>query len=184
MGKLLKALFFTSLLILCINNCFAQEKYSVSGPVFEDMGGTYDLPYFDFVPDSSQVLKAIFDIERLQEDPNEVNPIITSLHRYINMHVRKGIPLKNIHLAFVLHGVSSKDALTNEAYKSKYGVENPNIKYIQALNEIGVHLYICGQSATWIGYKEEDIMPEVKIALSAMTVLTVYQMNGYAMIRF
>jgi intracellular sulfur oxidation DsrE/DsrF family protein len=164
------------------NRCLAQENSS--GPVFNSLGSVYEVPEADFVPDSTQVLKAIFDIERLQDDPGEVNPLINSLARYINMHVQRGIPLKNIHLSFVLHGVSGKDALSNEAYKKRYGVNNPNSAHIKALAEKGVHMFICGQSATYAGYKKSELIPEVKMALSAMTVLTVYQANGYSLIRF
>ena len=168
--------------VFSFKRCVAQE--SSPGPVFKSLGAVYDVPEADFVPDSTRVLMAIFDIERLQEDPTEVNPLINSLARYINMHVRKGIPLQNIHLAFVVHGVSGKDALTNEAYRARYGVDNPNTAHIKALAEKGVHMFICGQSATWTGYKKSEIMPEVKMALSAMTVLTVYQANAYSLIRF
>lgn len=162
--------------------CVAQENNP--GPVFKSLGAVYDVPEADFVPNSTQVLKAIFDIERLQEDPTEVNPLINSLARYINMHVQRGIPLESIHLSFVLHGVSGKDALSNKAYKKRYGVNNPNSSHIKALAAKGVHMFICGQSATYAGYKKSELMPEVKMALSAMTVLTVYQANGYSLIRF
>lgn len=170
------------LVVSPFKRCLAQENSS--GPIFKSMGAVYDVPEADFVPDSTQVLKAIFDIERLQDDPTEVNPLINSLARYINMHVQKGIPLKNIHLSFVLHGVSGKDALSDEAYKKRYGVNNPNSAHIKALADKGVHMFICGQSATYAGYKKSELMPEIKMALSAMTVLTVYQANGYSLIRF
>lgn len=169
---------------LVTNWGYSQNKTSTTGPVFKSMGPVYDLPYADFVPDSTQLLKAIFDIERLQEDPGKLNPLISSLHRYYNMHVKNGIPEKNIYLAFVLHGASSKDALTNEAYRQRYGVNNPNYLHIKALAIKGVKMYVCGQSATYAGFKKRELLPEVKMALSAMSVLTVFQMNGYAMIRF
>ena len=35
-----------------------------------------------------------------------------------------------------------------------------------------------------LGYEKKDLVPEVKVALSAMTVLTVYQMKNYAVIKF
>ena len=170
------------LVVFPFNRCLAQQNST--GPVFESIGAVYDVPEADFVPDSTQVLKAIFDIERWQDDPTEVNPLINSLARYINMHVQKGIPLKNIHLSFVLHGVSGKDALSDEAYKKRYGVNNPNSAHIKALAEKEVHMFICGQSATYAGYKKSELMPEIKMALSAMTVLTIYQANGYSLIRF
>ncbi len=163
----------------------AQElPRSVEGPVFEHMGSVYDLEDVDFKPDSNQVLYAIFDIERLQEDPEQINPLITSLHRYYNMHVRNGVMERNIHLAFVVHGSSSKDVLTHAAYRKRYGVENPNLKFISALEKKGVDMFICGQSASYAGIHRDEIVPQVQFALSAMTVLTMYQMNGYALIRF
>ena len=183
MRQVLLPLILLALLpVFSTNPCVAQENGP--GPVFNSLGSVYEVPEADFVPDSTQVLKAIFDIERLQEDPTEVNPLINSLARYINMHVQRGIPLENIHLAFVVHGVSGKDVLTNEAYNKRYGVDNPNTAHIKALAEKGVHMFICGQSATWTGYEKSEIMPEVKMALSAMTVLTVYQANDYSLIRF
>ena len=179
---ILPFILLVSLTVFSIKPCVAQD--TSPGPVFKTLGAVYEIPDADFVPDSTQVLRAIFDIERLQEDPTEVNPLINSLTRYINMHVQRGIPLKNIHLAFVVHGVSGKDVLTDEAYKKRYGVDNPNTAHIKALAEKGVHMFICGQSATYAGYTKSELMPEVKMALSAMTVLTVYQANAYSLIRF
>ena len=181
--KIFFALVFGSFL------CYAftartQNSESYPGPVFSDMGPVFDVDDADYVPDKTQVMKAIFDIERLQEDPAIPNPLITSLHRYYNMHVRKGIPEENIHLAFVVHGSSSKDILTNEAYKKRHGVNNPNLPYIEALSKKGVDMFICGQSANYEKIRKEEILSEVKLALSAMTVLTTYQMEGYGMIRF
>uniref|UniRef100_UPI0032172E02 DsrE family protein n=1 Tax=uncultured Draconibacterium sp. TaxID=1573823 RepID=UPI0032172E02 len=183
MRKELLSLSVVFFLIVGVNNSILAQDAS-PGPVFKSMGYVYDVPDADFIPDTNQVLKAVFDIERWQDDSSELNPLINSLHRYINMHVRKGFPLKNIHLAFVLHGVSGKDALTNEAYKKRYGVDNPNTEHIKALAEKGVHMYICGQSANYYEYEKSELMPEIKLALSAMTVLTVYQAEGYSLIRF
>jgi len=171
--------------VIITSSSFAQDTdKAYPGPVFYDMGPVYDVNDADFVPDKNQILKAIFDIERLQEDPSVPNPLITSLNRYFNMHVRKGIPEKNIHLAFVVHGSSSKDILSHEAYHKRYGVDNPNLSFIKALNEKGVDMFICGQSANYAGISKNEITSEVKLALSAMSVLTTFQMDGYSMIRF
>ncbi len=49
-----------------------------------------------------------------------------------------------------------------------------------------IHRYFCFFSPHSFSYEaqKEEIIPEVHIALSAMTVLTTFQMDGYAMIRF
>ena len=172
------------LIIACQTLAFGQKRTPQTGPVFEDMGPVFDIPDLDNAPDSESILKAIFDIDRLQKEPSQANPLILSLHRYYNMHVRAGVPKENIYLAFVLHGKSTKNALNDAAYEAKYGIKNPNTTLIKALAKEGVHMYICGQSASFAGYSKDDLMPEIKLALSAMTVLTTYQMDGYAMIKF
>ena len=63
-------------------------------------------------------------------------------------------------------------------------LDNPNRDLIKTLSNIGVDVFLCGQSMSSMGYSKEDLLPEVKVALSAMTVLTVYQMNNYALIKF
>lgn len=163
---------------------FGQKNEATTGPVFNDVGPVYSIDNLDFIPDTSQHLQAIFDVDRKQTDPSKSNPIISSLHRYYNMHVRYGIRKEHIRLVAVLHGSSTKDALSTAAYKAKYGVDNPNIDLIKSLSELGAEVYLCGQSMSYNGYHKKDLLSEVKVAQSAMTVLTVYQMNNYALIKF
>ena len=177
-------LFILVLLLIQTTLSFGQRNKPTTGPVFNDVGAVFSIDSLDFLPDTSKDLKAIFDIDRKQKDPSASNPIISSLHRYYNMHVRYGIPEDKIHLALVLHGSSTKDALSPTVYKEKYNTENPNKDLIKTLSEIGVDVYLCGQSMSSMGYSKKDLLPEVKVALSAMTVLTAYQMNNYAMIKF
>ena len=163
---------------------FGQKPEPTTGPVFDEIGAVYSIDRLDYIPDTSQQLMAIFDVDRKQTDLSKSNPIISSLNRYYNMHVRYGVRKENIHLVAVLHGSSTKDALSNSAYKKKYDVENPNTALINSLSDMGVEVYLCGQSMSYSGYSKEDLLPEVKVALSAMTILTVYQMDNYALIKF
>jgi len=181
--KSLLLLSFILLVQFFSNNCIAQDEPK-TGPVFENIGAVYEVPEADYVPDSSKILKPIFDIDAYQNNPADKNFIISSLHRFYNMHVKRGIKESNIHLAFVVHGTSTKDVLNNEAYNKIYAMDNPNYNLIKTLSEQRVGIYVCGQSALSSGYQKSDLMPEVKMALSAMTVLTTYQMDGYAMIKF
>ncbi len=68
--------------------------------------------------------------------------------------------------------------------KNKYEVANPNRKLIQQLKSEGVDFYLCGQTMNARGLEETQILPEVKLALSAMTVIGVYVSKGYALIKF
>lgn len=164
--------------------CSAQTKKAGYGPVFSDIGPTFKVEDADFIPDSTAVLKAIFDIDYMPKDSLASNSLISSLHRYLNMHVKNGVKESNISLAFVLHGASTKDAMTDKAYMMKYGIKNPNTYLIKTLADHGVDMYICGQSASYAGISKSELLPEIKLALSAMTVLTIYQAEGYSMIKF
>ena len=178
--KVLTIIFFIMLTFACL----AQTTNSEYGPVFNDIGPTFKVEDADFVPDSTAVLKAIFDIDYMPKDSFASNSLISSLHRYLNMHVKNGVKESNISLAFVLHGASTKDAMTDEAYMRKYGIKNPNTHLIKTLADHGVDMYICGQSASYAGISKAELLPDIKLALSAMTVLTVYQAEGYSMIKF
>ncbi len=177
-------LFLSLLLLTTTSSCLAQDNGPTTGPVFEDIGAVYSIDKLDYLPDTTQNLKAIFDVERKYEDPNAMNSVLSSLHRYYNMHVRYGFTQDKIQLVVVLHGGSTKDALSSSAYKGQFNTDNPNQHLIKTLSGIGVKVYLCGQSMSYRGYTKADLLPEVQVALSAMSVLTAYQMNGYALIKF
>ena len=50
------------------------------------------------------------------------------------------------------------------------------------LHEAGVAFYACGQSMGFSGISKSELAPPVKVALSAMTMMTVLQSAGYALI--
>ena len=59
---------------------------------FYKIGATYNIENADFVQaPTTAVLKAIFDIDYLSKDASTSNFLISSLHRYLNMHVKNGV---------------------------------------------------------------------------------------------
>ena len=64
----------------------------------------------------------------------------------------------------------------------RYGSDNPNLDLLMKLHEVGVAFYACGQSMGFSGISKSDLAPPVKVALSAMTMMTVLQSAGYALI--
>jgi len=100
------------------------------------------------------------------------------------MHANEGMKAEQLHVAMTIHGSAWQDILTDEAYQEKFGVPNPNSQLIKALNEAGVDIILCGQTASFRGVTSETKLPEVKLALSAMTALLQYQDQGYRFIKF
>ena len=62
--------------------------------------------------------------------------------------------------------------MTNEAYQAKHEMDNPNIKLIDQLSKAGVEFMICSQLLGDI--EKADLLPNVKLTLTAQTVLSEY----------
>lgn len=155
-----------------------------SGPVIDGFGPVYAVPDVDYATPVDHVYRAVFDVSGSPEAPGQLNASINTLARFLNMHGQAGVPPENMQLALVLHGGAGKDALHHEAYRERFGMENPNLPLLEALQRAGVRIYICGQTASHRGYAKKDLAAPVQLALSAMTALVTLQAEGYELVAF
>lgn len=176
---------FLPFILLCItvSPVFGQED-RVKGKIIKDYGPTFSVEAPDIKTNVEEDLKVIFDVSRTSEEKSVRNKYIETAARFLNMHAEAGMDAEQLHVTMTIHGSAWQDILTDEAYSKKYGVPNPNSAMIKALNEVGVEIILCGQTASYRNIKDEDIIPEVKKALSAMTALIQYQNKGYRFIKF
>lgn len=159
---------------------FADEPSM--GPIIEEYGPTYPIEYRDVALPEDFTFRAVFDAGAYPGEVDSLNPELVSVARYLNMHGRNGVPLKNMDIAVVLHGNALKGALSDAAYESRYQTSNPNRDLIQKLDAAGVRFYACGQSMHFRGFEKDDLISPVKVGLSAMTMLTVLQADGYSLL--
>jgi intracellular sulfur oxidation DsrE/DsrF family protein len=176
--------FLFSICVLSTSFMFSQELKKINGSVIKDYGSTYEVINPDIVTEIDSELKVIFDVDKSSDDKSEVNRYIEVLARFLNMHVNAGMKPEQLKVAMTIHAGAAQDVLNNEAYKAKFGVDNPNLHLINALSEAGVDVIICGQSAAKNEMTREDINPNVKIALSATTALIQYQNKGYQFVKY
>jgi intracellular sulfur oxidation DsrE/DsrF family protein len=161
----------------------AQWEGSETGPAIPDFGPVFEVEGIEVPAPTDMEYKVVFDVVGGTPEPGGLSRDLNTVARYINMHVRNGVPLEQIDVAVVLHGLGSRDALGPEAFQARFGVENPNVELINQLAAVGVDLYICGQSAMSLGYSAEEVHPEVKMSLSALTMRTILQNQGYQVVR-
>jgi intracellular sulfur oxidation DsrE/DsrF family protein len=109
----------------------------------------------------------------------EVNIGLSEVARQINLHEANGIPRNNISVVVITHASALYCFLTNEKYKKKYGVDNPNIPLIKELQNYGVKMMVCGQAMTFFNLELEDLVPGIKQVLTAQTMISSYQLKGY-----
>ena len=112
------------------------------------------------------------------------NPSMESAARFLNMHARNGIDMENIELALVVHGEAARDVLTDEAYRDRFGVVNPNTRMVEQFRNVGVRIYLCGQSAMHKGFTMSELNPAVTMAVSAMTAHVRLQAEGFRLMAF
>ena len=154
-----------------------DDALAVPGyPVANDVPGAHELP------DPSIDYKIAWGIGQGAEDPtSEVNPALPTLARYVNTLAKWGVPAEKRHIIAIFHQRSPNFdiVLNNDAFRAKYGKDNPNIELIAALTKAGVEFRACGQAVVGREIDPADVNPEIQIDLWAMTSFMNLQMKGY-----
>ncbi len=157
----------------------AQESAFHPGPVFPDLAPIATIDSDMPIPKGA-VFKVAFD-DTTQARPGSVNDGFLTAARFINTHVEAGVPAANINIAIVVHGRAILDLLKPDAYaKRNGGAANASTKAIAQLLAHNVNFYVCGQSAASQGIAKAELLPGVKMAISASSAHALLQMQGYS----
>ncbi|MEK6480759.1 DsrE family protein [Catalinimonas sp. 4WD22] len=177
-----KHLFLTATLLIVI--CLTGYAQNRQNPAVPEYGGIYEIPEATKHPDPSLEYKIVIDVKGGAEIAEEENRSLINIARTLNLHVQGGVPKENIKIVAVVHNLATPVVLSNEAYQKHFSVDNPNDSLIHALTEAGVEMHVCGQSLIARRYADETLHPDVAVSISAMTILTEYQLKGYALLSF
>lgn len=182
MNKYLRILFLLNFLFI-FSESSAQAPGASEKPI-SNFGPTYPIENPDYKTSLSEEYKVVFDITKASEDPSGLNKYVESIARFLNMHAEAGKPLNTMDVYVVMHGGAAQTLLKNEFYNELYNTDNPNIALFEALDDQGVQIILCGQTAVARNISEERRIPETRISLSAMTALIQLQNDGYRLIQF
>ena len=161
-------------------NLFADEPSL--GPTIGGYGPSFPIEDRDIALPVDYQYKVIFDAADYVDDMSALSTTLVSVARFLNMHARNGVPREKMHLAVVVHGAALKNVLTHAAYQTRYDINNPNLGLLMELHRAGVEFYVCGQSMAFASLKKSELASPARVALSAMTMLTVLQTDGYALL--
>ncbi len=147
-------------------------------PVIADYGGVVPLPKAAEQPRKGA--KVVFDITA-DAKPADVNKGLERVARLLNFYGAAGLKASDVKIALVLHGEATKSALTDTAFKDRFGTEkNANMPLIRSLRKAGVEVFVCGQALHYKQFPETDVAADVTIAQAALTVVINRQTDGYA----
>lgn len=131
-------------------------------------------------PDPSLEYNLIFDIKDIKEK-NGVNKDLWSVARLLNMFSVANVSNDKISVILAIHGEATHVVLSDEKHKNQFEKPNPNLNLLKQLKESGVKLYVCSQATAARNISNKDLNPYVIPALSAMSVLSNYQIKGYSL---
>lgn len=179
-----KNLFLLPLLICVLLCTWGSAQDKKAGPVIKQYGAVWDIPNTDYKTNPGATFKVVFDIMNTPDSPGSINKSLETAARFLNMHVRAGVPRDQLHVALVVHNKATKDIIVDEAYRQRFGMDNPNGNLVRELLGEGVDIILCGQSSYSRGYPIEETIEGVQLALSAMTAIIQLEEEGYHLIKF
>jgi intracellular sulfur oxidation DsrE/DsrF family protein len=179
-----------ALLVLALSTaCVAHAQSPVlpgqqaSGPVIQSTGMSFIVESPTFVVPATHTFKALFIINAGGGDSVKVNEQLITMARYFNLHARNGVASDHVRGAAVFHGNGWPAILNDSAFAARFGGKpNPSRKMVEELIQNGAQLILCGQTAGNRGIRREELLPGVKVAISAMSATEFLQSDGYSLI--
>jgi intracellular sulfur oxidation DsrE/DsrF family protein len=174
--------------ILCVSSCllvvfFAAAQNKVN-PVVKHFGTITEVPGSVENPDLKLDYKIVVEINSDNAKPETVHEFFEKVASVVNLHALGGVPANKLHVIMVIHGPAAQYIVNNETYQKKFSKDNPNIPLFKELVDAGVKIFVCGQSLNKRNIPTEVVTPDVKVALSAITTLTTYQLKGYSFLKY
>ena len=173
-----------SLFLLCLLASTWSFSQTPQFPIVKRYGGIYEIPEATERPDPTKEYKIIVDLTSPAEDNKQISRWVDNVARMMNLHGLAGVSKENLKVKVIIHGGAIYTLLSDENYKKRYEVDNPNLKVLEALKEAGADIMVCGQSLIARDLKQNDLWPGVRIAHSALTTITTYVPQGYVLLKF
>ena len=179
--RILKSFFLVALTFSVSTCTFGQGRIN---PIIDSFGGIFDAPYAEEKPDPLMKYNIVIDIATNDAKPDRIAYSIVNVARLMNLHAMGGVPKENMNVVLAIHGPAAYSVMNNEEYKKKYDVDSPYLKIFEELSSAGVQLFACSQSLRGRGIDHEKLAPGIKVATSMLSVMTTYQLKGYAALKF
>lgn len=178
LGTLLAATFFSTMQA----QAAPSTPMKWENPMIKPYGQVRPMPEAAAQLTPDRVYKVLFNINQGAEQPDKVVPALDRVARFINLAALAHVPAKHLKLVAVVHGKATPSVLADAPYRQKFGVANPNLELLSLLRKAGVEVYVCGQALAHQNIEPAAVAGDVTVAVSALTVLANYQLEGYALV--
>lgn len=176
------AIGLTATLVLASGSFGPAKAAAVNGLLVPGYDVAKDLPGARELPDPNTDYKIVFGVAQDAKNPGDISPELPRVAMFVNTLGKYGVPAEHRHIVVMFHHRSADMdiVMSNEAYRERYGRDNPNIAIIHALKEAGVDLRACGQGVLARKIDMKQVNPDIQVDLWAGTSFVNLQMRGYA----
>lgn len=171
---------FITIVFVC-SSAHAQTKVN---PVIKHFGAVSEIPYAVEKPDTKMAYKVVVEVNTDNPKPEQLHEFFEKTAAAVNLHALGGVSGNKLQMVLVIHGPAAQYVVNDADYQKRFNTKNPNLPLFQELEQAGVKIFVCGQSLEKRKIDPATVTPEVKVALSAITTLTTYQLKGYALLKF
>lgn len=175
--------FLNLLACLCAAAASAAQaaEPQAAGQAIPGFGNTTPVANAANLPDRSIRYRVIFSVAKAAQTPAKVNPSLDKVARFLNLLGSEGIRPARNDVVVILHGAAAAAVLGDEAYRARYGVDNPNLPLIRALRRAGATIHVCGQALVSQKIDRSAVSADVITDLSALTTIATLQLKGWVL---
>lgn len=151
-------------------------------PAVPGLGPIIPAPDAANQPDPSLRYAVVFNITKAQTDPTKPNPSLFNVARFLNLLATGGVRPAPGDVVAIVHGPATPLVMSDETYRAKFQVPNPNLPLIAGLKRAGAQVHVCSQALHGQKIATESVAPDVTIDVSAGITLATLQLRGFALI--
>lgn len=162
----------------------AADWPNAEAPVIPAAAGFVCIPGVEHAPAKDRIYRAVWDATRDADAPGHLLPAIDMAGSELNALGASRLPVSLARFVLVFHGPAVNGILDAEAYRAKFGVDNPNLEALAQMKKVGVEMFVCGQYLAAEKIDPRTLSKDVRVASDALLVLIEYQQDGYALMGF
>ncbi len=112
----------------------------------------------------------------------EVNGGLGRADAFLDIMEAAGAARDQITVAVVVHGEAVFDVVNADRHATEVeGSDHPNAVLVERIIEAGGEIWVCARSAAWQNVGDDDLLPGVRFAPSAMTAHAELQRRGFSL---
>lgn len=120
--------------------------------------------------------------DSIEPGGSEVNGDLGRADAFREIMEEAGVAPDHITVAVVVHGKAIFDVVNADRHAAEFeGSDHPNAALVERILAAGGEIWVCARSASWQGVGDDDLLPGVRFAPSAMTAHAELQRRGFSL---